>query len=135
MTGYWKSSISGLNGLSGVSDVVDKNESIQYSIPIRTVSALNMREHWAKRAKRVKAERNAAYLLTPHVSLPAAITMTRLGPRRLDDDNLRGALKGVRDGIADRLGVDDGGELVEWRYGQGKAKDYAVVVEIREAGA
>src|SRR5690349_10848073 len=36
-----------------------------YEIPVRTVSALNVREHWAKRAKRVKGERMAACALTP----------------------------------------------------------------------
>lgn len=38
----------------------------------------------------------------------------------LDDDNLRSALKAVRDGIAEKLGIDDRDPRVEWRYGQRK---------------
>jgi hypothetical protein len=46
--------------------------------------------------------------------------MTRVAPRSLDDDNLRGALKGHRDSLAATLRVDDKTPLVEWRYLQRK---------------
>lgn len=105
-------------------------DMVSWSIPIRTVSALNRREHWAKRAKRVKVERLAGYISTPHVPVPCIVTMTRQGPRSLDDDNLRGALKGIRDGIAQRIGLDDADPKIEWRYGQVKARDYAVLIEV-----
>lgn len=94
-------------------------------IPLRTVSALNRREHWAVRARRVKAERRAALLITqPNWidKFPATITLVRFGPRKLDDDNLRGAMKGVRDGVADRLGVDDADPRITWEYQQEKGK-------------
>lgn len=99
-------------------------------IPLKTVSALNTREHWAKRATRVRKEREAARLLTPNHLLPCVVTMTRESPGTLDDDNLRGALKGVRDGIADKLGIDDRDPRVEWRYAQARAKEFAVLVQI-----
>jgi len=105
----------------------------QFTIPLRTYSLANQREHWAKRAKRCKAERDAARLMCPPFDLPCEVTITRIAPRGLDDDNLRGAGKAIRDGIADRLGVDDRSPLVEWRYAQrrGKPKEYAVLIELR----
>ena len=102
-------------------------------LPIATVSLANMREHWANRARRAKAHRREAYLLTASLKslpLPATITLVRVSPRLLDDDNLRGALKSVRDGIADRLGIDDRDSRVKWEYGQqtGRPKQKGVKV-------
>lgn len=101
-------------------------------LPIKTVSEANRRDHWAARAKRAKAQRWAAFCYVPTHPLPCVVTLTRIGPRLLDDDNLRGALKAVRDGIADRLGVDDADPRVEWRYAQrrGEPRQYAVDVAI-----
>jgi hypothetical protein len=93
---------------------------ITFSIPGRAKSAANLREHWAVKAKRVQGERRKAMTLCPkwtHGPL-LLVTLTRYGVRLLDDDNLRGALKGIRDGIASRLGVDDGSSLVRWEYEQ-----------------
>lgn len=36
----------------------------------------------------------------------------------LDDDNLQGAFKGLRDAIASWLGVDDGNPAIKWEYDQ-----------------
>lgn len=60
------------------------------------------------------------------------ITLTRIAPRSLDTDNLASALKAVRDGAADALGVDDGSGRIEWRYAheRGKPGEYGVYVEI-----
>lgn len=101
-------------------------------LPIKTVSEMNQRCHWAERAKRMKSHRTAARLMVPAHPLPCVVTLTRLSAGTLDDDNLRSALKGVRDGVADRLGVDDGVDSVEWRYEQGKVSrgTSAVRVEI-----
>lgn len=102
------------------------------TIPIKTVSEANQREHWAKKAARQKKQRHAAWLMTKSCPLPCIVTLTRIGPRTLDDDNLRGAMKATRDGVADRLGIDDADPRVEWRYGQrrGLPKQYAVEIEI-----
>lgn len=105
---------------------------ISITLPVRAVSTLNMREHWAARAKRAKAHRRAT-LAVPKMPVPCVVTLVRLGKRMLDDDNLLGALKHVRDGVADRLGVDDADPRVTWEYGQEIAKGYAVRVEIAPA--
>lgn len=90
---------------------------------LRTVSALNVREHYMQRSKRVKAEREATAWALKYVkvkpSLPCVVTLTRSAPGGgLDDDNLPGALKGVRDEVAAWLGVDDRNPAIEWRYAQ-----------------
>ena len=82
------------------------------TIPLRTVSGLNAREHFRARARRVKSERQAvAYVLGPQKkpgAFPLIVTLTRIAPSNgLDDDNLAGAMKAVRDEIAAWLGVDD----------------------------
>jgi hypothetical protein len=100
-------------------------------LPIRTNNGLNAREHWAARSRRVKKERGLAGTVVPRFALPCTVTLVRISPGLLDDDNLRGALKGVRDGIADRLGVDDRDPRVTWLYAQERDKGYAVRVEFR----
>jgi len=99
-------------------------------LPITTVSESNRRDHWRVKAKRAKAQRQMAAMLVPRCCLPCVVTLTRISPRMLDDDNLRGALKHVRDGVADRLGIDDRDPRVEWRYAQRKGKQKAVEVEL-----
>lgn len=108
-----------------------------FAIPIRTVSEANARDHWAKRAKRMKTHRRTAYLATlaalrrRRIALPCVVTITRVAPSNgLDSDNLAGSAKGARDGIADALHVDDGSPLVEWRYAQRRGP-WGVEVEIR----
>jgi hypothetical protein len=102
-------------------------------LPIKTVSVSNVREHWAKRAKRAKEHRKTAFLLTAKLSpkrIPKCIALVRIAPRKLDDDNLRHALKAVRDGVADRLQINDNDPRVRWIYHQvkGDPKQYAVDV-------
>jgi hypothetical protein len=65
--------------------------------------------------------------------VPCTITITRLGPRKLDDDNLASSAKHVRDGIADKLGVDDGDDRLTWRYSQEKSSTYGVRIKIEAA--
>lgn len=94
------------------------------TLPIRTVSGMNLREHYRVRIARITAERAGARdglkaLLGPcHRELPLGygytIHLTRLGGRGLDDDNLGSAFKHVRDGVADWLGYDDGDKLLKW---------------------
>lgn len=79
---------------------------------LRTGRGLNDREHWRVRAKRVKAEKDAAAWalvgLAEKPPLPCVVTLTRFAlSNGLDDDNLAGSLKGVRDAVAAWLGVDD----------------------------
>jgi hypothetical protein len=79
---------------------------------LRTGRGLNDREHWQVRRRRVKAEKErAAWELAKWAEkppIPAVVTLTRFAPSNgLDDDNLAGSLKGVRDAVAAWLGVDD----------------------------
>ena len=100
-------------------------------LPIATVSEANRREHWAARARRAKAQRSSVLLalrcqrveVATYCQAPLVrVLLVRTGPRKLDDDNLRGALKAVRDGVADWRGVDDGDASWEWIYAQERGK-------------
>lgn len=109
-------------------------------LPLRTVSEPNVRGHWAVKSQRARNQRWVARHLVSGAELPRpplVVTLCRVSPRRLDDDNLRGALKHVRDGVADALGIDDGSDLVEWRYAQvakiKSAEKFAVWVRIEGA--
>ena len=108
-------------------------------VPLRTKPEGNGREHWRAVAKRRKAEHLAVGLMlaryAPALRMydePLVCTMTRISAGKLDSDNLQSALKGVRDAVAKSLGVDDGGDVVEWRYKQDKAQrgTYWVAIEI-----
>lgn len=93
---------------------------------LRTVPGMNVREHPMARHRRVKAEKEAvAWMLMGKTkpALPCAVTLTRLAPSNgLDDDNLTGALKGVRDAVAAWLGVDDRDRAtVRYAYEQQRA--------------
>jgi len=81
------------------------------TLPLRTGLGLNSREHYMVRKRRVANERQAvAYVLGPQVkpTPPLIVTLTRIAPSNgLDDDNLAGSLKSVRDQVAEWLGVDD----------------------------
>ena len=103
-------------------------------IPMRVYSEANRREHWRYKARRAKRQKAVVswYLLSlreqPHV--PATVLCVKLGPSRLDDDNLAGAFKHVRDSVATWLGVDDGSELVTWHYAQEHAKEHSIRIVI-----
>jgi hypothetical protein len=112
------------------------------NIPLHTVSEANRasHEHWRKRHKRAKGQREVAkFVISTLLRIrpeygrdTTVVTLTRIAPRKLDTDNLQGALKAVRDGVADALGIDDGAGKVAWAYGQekGRAKEYAVRVDL-----
>lgn len=114
---------------------------IAFELPIRTISLTNARGHWAKRHALRQQQRQVAYAMTcsktfrKERTLPATITLTRIAPRRLDDDNCVSALKSVRDGIADAFDRDDGDDGFTWRYDQENRSDYAVRVKIETNGA
>lgn len=93
------------------------------AIQMRTSSGLNAREHFAVRAKRVRKEREEVGWMLKTASkpaLPCSVLLTRVAPSNgLDDDNLAGSLKAVRDEVARWLGVDDKDRLtVRYRYTQ-----------------
>lgn len=113
--------------------------SFDIQIAIRTISMANVREHWAVRAKRNKAHRAAVaqqfvwcpegLRLTP---FPLVVTFTRYGKRLLDDDNLAGSFKAIRDEVAAQLGRDDNpGSGIAWEYKQEKSKEYRIKIQVK----
>lgn len=112
---------------------------ISVSLPIKLVSEANAHEFWRVRQRRAKTQRfiAAAALRVQCAGLlgeagAAVVTITRIAPRSLDDDNLAGSAKHVRDGVADALGINDRDPRVQWRVAQerGLPKDYAVIIRI-----
>jgi len=118
---------------------VESLPSFRVMCGIRTVSAANAREHWAVKAKRNKTERTAirAYFATCPPSLRSTdallvVSLCRFGKRLLDDDNLAGSFKAIRDEVAACLGRDDGPKAgIRWVYQQTTAKDYWIEIEVR----
>lgn len=107
-------------------------------VEIRTQGP-NAREHFHAKAKRVKKEREAtAWVLSRHErpAIPCSVLLTRTAPSGgLDDDNLVGSLKGVRDQVAQWLGVDDRHrDQVRYRYGQHRGP-WGVEISFGEAVA
>lgn len=100
--------------------------------------ALNARLHWAARASKVRRERLAVRAslrqqLRGNLPPPSIVTMRRVASRAMDDDNLAGAFKAVRDEIAEFFGVDDGPRgPISWRYEQrkGAPRQYAVIIQL-----
>ena len=98
---------------------------LAFFVPVQTRSETNMRGHWSDRYRRSRAQKRTVAgvlaiegILKSPLPPPVVVTLTRVGGRRLDDDNLRGALKYVRDALAEWLGVDDRDPRVAWRYDQ-----------------
>lgn len=108
-------------------------------LPLKTVSEINRRDHWATKSRRHKAQQyevNIEWkkkLGTRRIQLPCRVTFTRIGPKALDDDNLRSACKSVRDEVARLLNSHDGfGSPVQWAYKQqpiGK-HEYRLLIEV-----
>lgn len=99
---------------------------VEVFLPIVVVSEANVHEHWAKKAKRVRNQRTAAWAEVSQVKRSilvqakkgCTITLTRIGGRRMDSDNLARSMKAIRDGIADALKIDDGDMALDWQYSQ-----------------
>jgi hypothetical protein len=110
---------------------------VRFSIPVRLPSLANTRLHWRAMASLKKKQKKITqkvldiyWTKSSRLPLPLLITLTRVGPRRLDKhDNLPITCKYVVDQIAATIGVDDGSDLYTWRYEQRIGK-YSVEVEI-----
>jgi hypothetical protein len=94
-------------------------------VPLRTGRGLNDRVHHMVRHRMNQGEQEmvlwsikATRMYPPRP--PCTVTLTRISPasRPLDDDNLRGALKNVRDAVAKWIGIDDGDDAVRYAYAQ-----------------
>jgi hypothetical protein len=135
-----------MGGLEGKPEATDSQsnvdahkpaQAVRLEIPLTLPSEANLREHWRPKAERAKAQRAAIALAMGrrlralrHPTAKFVITMTRQAPRELDEDNLAGAFKHVKDEVALQLGFkDDRGKRLGWRRAQAKGP-VAVVVEV-----
>lgn len=105
-----------------------------FLVPVKTTNPANMSRGNSRivailRAKTDAQHRAAGRLCTLAAMLrarvradelvPCIVTLTRISAGKLDrHDGLPGSQKRVVDGIADALGIDDGGPFVEWKYDQ-----------------
>lgn len=96
--------------------------SFRARVPQLVPASLNVREHWRARSVRVKRDRaDVCLVLSARVAppLPAIVTLVRCAPHLLDSDNAVGAMKAVRDEVADWLGLpNDRDPRVTWRVQQ-----------------
>lgn len=123
-------------GNTGDIDTTQSVPSFAVKMKIRTISMANVREHWAVRAKRNKAHRaavGAQFLWCPEIlkdtPFPLTVTLTRYGKRLLDDDNLAGSFKAIRDEVATQLCRDDNPKSgISWIYKQDKSKEYWIEI-------
>jgi len=120
--------------------------SVSVCVMCRVRPSTNAREHWARRARRVKEERARTSMvlrsrLGAYPQLPVRVTLTRCYPqgsgcRPYDDDNLASALKPIRDEVAAWMDVDDApGHPVEWVCAQERGerdRPHYVRIEIAE---
>ena len=120
---------------------------IEFELPIKVDTAnKTLSQHWSKRHKKSKTNGNGLrfVLNTQPLSpqLPCCVTLTRIAPRALDEDNLIGGMKNIRDYIADWLipglqaGRADSDKRITWNYSQEKRKpkEYALKVRIDHVG-
>ena len=126
---------------------VDPDGTVRAEVPgLPLPSLANLRATWEKAAA-VAAARKAFYHVevfgprlagvqgclvgVPVPPLPLVVTITRVAPRRLDDDNAVAAAKGVRDSVAAWVAVDDRrDDLVRYVVRQERGAP-AVRVEVR----
>jgi hypothetical protein len=117
------------------------NPQLVFTMPVRVDSHTNSWCGWKATWKKQKTQKNETFVAWNQatrgvcscvLSLPCVVRLTRVGQKRLDDDNLRESFKAVRDAIARIIGIDDGDERIKWEYEQvavGK-RVYQVRVEV-----
>lgn len=128
-------------------------KKVTWELPIRTVSEMNVQQHWTVKSKRHRQQqffvRRLFALESTEMPLPCVITLTRLSTHSLDEDNLCAAFKWVRDEISECLlereaktyqnkngktvslkGRSDANPSISWVYKQEKAKRMGVRIEI-----
>lgn len=116
---------------------------VTLTLPLKLKPEGNGLEPWYIVSKRRKATKTAVALSLRQYApalvdqgFPLVCTLTRLSAGKLDGDNLQSALKAVRDAVAHELGIDDGGNDVEWRYGQEKGPrgEHTIRIELEPPG-
>lgn len=114
---------------------------VEWIVPIKTVSELNKHEHWRAAYQRHEMQKHIIKLQYRSGGVkiypPAHIVLTRMSPRKLDSDAIGGALKWVRDGLADCIipglqpgRADDESRGLTWQTEQETAKTQGVKIQI-----
>ncbi len=107
--------------------------TVRVTLPLKVVNESNQRSRWGTARRTKQARGTVGMVVRMQVGQlgppPYVVTLTRIAPRNLDSDGVVSALKATRDGVADALGINDGDERVEWRYGQrrGSPRDVTIV--------
>lgn len=109
--------------------------SIEIPLEVRSENKIRGR-HWGSTHGAKKLELNAVWMSwrekfgTRKPALPAAVRLTRVSPRTLDDDNVVGGMKAIRDLVTRVLGLsNDDDPRVRWRVEQDRGKP-AVRIEV-----
>lgn len=110
-------------------------DSVTVKLPITTKKRANRRRHWALHHRRIADQRHATAVLLLNYAgkckkTPERITLVRIAPRDLDDDNLVSALKAIRDGIQDWAGIDDRKLKCSYEQRRGGKNEYAVEITL-----
>ena len=106
-----------------------ERQRVKCTVPVRTVSEANQREHWAATHRRKKQQqqlvgRAMARMINLGEQWPKAdlvVTMCRVATTAMDTDGLDISFKHVRDAVAKLLGRGDAPrDRIEWRPDQRK---------------
>lgn len=114
-----------------------RNLTIIVTVPITVKSESNTTGQLKAKLLRKSATKAAVFGSLPVLAEvppgPWWVTLTRIGGRQLDSDNLQGSMKVVRDCVADWLQVNDGDRTrVRWKYRQRPGWSPAVGIKIQE---
>lgn len=108
-----------------------------FTVAVSTPNPLNGtgRYNWRKAAGHRKEQRTrtrSAMLASPGTLplLPVIVYFTRFGRGTLDDDAVPGALKSVRDEIADAYGIADNDRRIKFSYAQVRRRKEASCVNV-----
>ena len=113
---------------------------IEWTLPFKTISEANSKEHWSKKSIRHRNQKKYIYFSfrndKPKINLPCRVKMTRCSSRKLDSDNLQMAFKWVRDAISEAIfpgslpGRADDDPNIIWEYDQEKSKVHSTKIEL-----
>lgn len=111
--------------LPGGRDATLPGQYLAFVLPLRLTTLGNAKEHWRTKAARARSQRDVTALVLRSLGPPPTVdgltvTMTRVAPNGLDDDNAVGCFKHCRDQIAQWLGIDDGDPRVTWKVEQAR---------------
>ncbi len=103
-------------------------------------------EHWAVAKKRHDTQKllirtHMNYYLFQEIPRPCIVTMTRIAPRMMDEDNLIQAFKWIKDELASIIidefkefkpGTCDNNKKIfwEWKQEKGHVRQYAIKIQI-----